>query len=426
MRQAEKPKLAPPPERRIIKRPRLLNQLEATDARTILLIAPAGYGKTTLARQWLAQRDGAWFTASLASADVAALARGLADSLAPFAPNLPRHVDETLRVMQPPARELDSLCEVFLSHLDKTTDLLLVIDDYHAVESSIPAQKLIESLVTRTKTLRVLIASRTRPRWATARKQIYGESFELRRDELALDGPETAEVLGHAPVNSSTAQEIIERANGWPAVLGLVAIAGAPGAPSREAIPQTLYDFLAQESFNGAEPATQDALLAIALMPQVTSSALTAAFGDERTVLVADAARTGLVDLSPSGVGVHPLARDFLFERLREVPDATSRVQASIANAIAQSTWDEALALMQAFHMPDQLEELMTASFRPLLASGRLKPSNGTNGMRRQSVEGRARCSTSSTPKSPFATDCSIKPRHWPLVPRINSQRTTP
>src|SRR3954464_10146986 len=39
-------------ERRIIERPRLMKLLDETDARTILLLAPAGYGKTTLARQW--------------------------------------------------------------------------------------------------------------------------------------------------------------------------------------------------------------------------------------------------------------------------------------------------------------------------------------------------------------------------------------
>ncbi|HEY0415195.1 MAG TPA: hypothetical protein VGC78_02310, partial [Gaiellaceae bacterium] len=39
-------------QRRIIERPRLTKLLDETDARTILLLAPAGYGKTTLARQW--------------------------------------------------------------------------------------------------------------------------------------------------------------------------------------------------------------------------------------------------------------------------------------------------------------------------------------------------------------------------------------
>ena len=42
-----------PRERRIIERPRLVTLLEEAEARVILLVAPAGYGKTTLARQWI-------------------------------------------------------------------------------------------------------------------------------------------------------------------------------------------------------------------------------------------------------------------------------------------------------------------------------------------------------------------------------------
>ena len=39
--------------RRIIERPRLTRLLDDSPARIKMLIAPAGYGKTTLARQWL-------------------------------------------------------------------------------------------------------------------------------------------------------------------------------------------------------------------------------------------------------------------------------------------------------------------------------------------------------------------------------------
>ena len=37
----------------IIKRPRLTKLLDESEARIILLCAPAGYGKTTLAREWV-------------------------------------------------------------------------------------------------------------------------------------------------------------------------------------------------------------------------------------------------------------------------------------------------------------------------------------------------------------------------------------
>src|SRR6266550_959255 len=64
--------------RHIIERPRLTRLLDETSARVIMLVAPAGYGKTTLARPRVANRRFAWFAATSASGDVAALAAGIA------------------------------------------------------------------------------------------------------------------------------------------------------------------------------------------------------------------------------------------------------------------------------------------------------------------------------------------------------------
>ncbi|MDF2751497.1 MAG: hypothetical protein K0T00_2673, partial [Gaiellaceae bacterium] len=50
----ERPVDKPPvSRRRIIERPRLTRLLDESPARIKMLVAPAGYGKTTLARQWL-------------------------------------------------------------------------------------------------------------------------------------------------------------------------------------------------------------------------------------------------------------------------------------------------------------------------------------------------------------------------------------
>ena len=69
-------------ERRIIERPRLIKLLDECEAPIILLLAPAGYGKTTLARQWAKTLNGAiWVSLTPAHRDVARLAEDIASGI---------------------------------------------------------------------------------------------------------------------------------------------------------------------------------------------------------------------------------------------------------------------------------------------------------------------------------------------------------
>ena len=67
-------------EPQLIKRSRLLEKLDDSDARVIALIAPAGFGKTTLARQWISSRKiaGAWYSVGSEGFDIAAVAARIA------------------------------------------------------------------------------------------------------------------------------------------------------------------------------------------------------------------------------------------------------------------------------------------------------------------------------------------------------------
>src|SRR5438132_11635759 len=78
----------------IIERPRLTRLLDETTARVIMLVAPAGYGKTTLARQWLATHAHVWYQGSAASSDVAALALGIADAAGTILPGVGERLRE--------------------------------------------------------------------------------------------------------------------------------------------------------------------------------------------------------------------------------------------------------------------------------------------------------------------------------------------
>ena len=130
----------PPLFRRHARRPRLTRLLDANTAQTILITAPAGYGKTTLAAEWVQGRDDVvWYRATSGSADVAAFSAGLADVIAPLVPGVGDRLKQRLRVADTPERAARPLAEIFSEDLEGwPPDALLIIDDYHLVVDSGP------------------------------------------------------------------------------------------------------------------------------------------------------------------------------------------------------------------------------------------------------------------------------------------------
>src|SRR4051794_33682740 len=99
--------------RYIIQRTRLTRALDVSGARVIVLAAPAGFGKTTLARQWVTTSDrrSAWYQGAAASRDVAALATGLADAVVEILPGANQRLRDRLHVTPSTEREVDALVE---------------------------------------------------------------------------------------------------------------------------------------------------------------------------------------------------------------------------------------------------------------------------------------------------------------------------
>src|SRR6059058_295672 len=85
-------------ERRIIERPRLIKLLDECEAPIILLLAPAGYGKTTLARQWAKSLNGAiWVSLTPAHRDVVTFAEDIAAEIDSLGGDATSFIREYLR-----------------------------------------------------------------------------------------------------------------------------------------------------------------------------------------------------------------------------------------------------------------------------------------------------------------------------------------
>jgi len=357
--------------RRIIERPRLTRLLDASQGRIKMLVAPAGYGKTTLARQWLVDKQAVWYTATPASVDVAALAAGLRESVVSVSPGAGAALVERLPVTSRASHEARLLAGMLSADLATwPRDAWLVIDDYHEVVDAQPSEDFVESLIADAP-LNVLLLTREKPTWASARRILYGELFEMDRATLAMNDDEASTLLGIS--TAAAPNELVNLANGWPAVLALAAVLEEPptgplGAPH-------LYSFFADEIYRRIERRTRRRLTELALYGfEGCQIALQQMQEEESTRVVATGIACGfLTERGEGRLDVHPLVRAFLLLKLREErPRALANiVDRAVRTLLRHRLWDEAFALIAQYCRDDLLPALLTVSLEELLASGR-------------------------------------------------------
>lgn len=352
--------------RRIIERPRLIKLLDETDAHTILLLAPAGYGKTTLARQWLnGFSQVVTITLSAGHRDVAWLSEEFARAIESRKPDAARLIREHVRAHRNPARNAVELGQVIgLAVRDAQLDWLF-IDNHEELSSSPEAESVIREIESATSG-RVLVASRVRPGWVSQRRTLYGDICEITHDVLAMTPEEITGVIGK---HQQAAARLSEQANGWPAVISLAASLKPESVPVA-GMPQALHRYLAEELFARTDSRLREQLFALALLGSAAHRAMAARSPEELAQFVeaADAAGFGLND----GFQLHPLLRDFLLEKLLEEPDVDKRLREAVGVSLNDGEWENALELVARFDLHDLEDPALRIAFKPLSRSGRL------------------------------------------------------
>src|SRR5437588_7015866 len=346
----------------IIKRPRLTRLLDEAGARITLLLAPAGYGKTTLAREWTREQDRVgWYTGGPAMIDVAGLSVGLAEVLAEMGEPARADMVERVRILAARGHDARGLAKA-VSGGAPGGDWLLVVDAYHHGLASAEAEAFIEELVRLTE-LRLLITSRERPSWLAARSVVYGEAAVVEMDVLAFTDDEAREVLG-----GGGGDVIVAEARGWPAVIGLAAMRGGVDVESGLP-PDDLYRFFAEDLFRSASPQLREAMFLLALAGVDGARAL---LGRAHVELVTEAAERGF--LAGEQPAVHPLLRGFLLAKLRELEE--EKIKATVASAVGyladQRRWDDCLFVLEQFPDDDLVLETLKRGLEEILDSGRL------------------------------------------------------
>ena len=339
------------------------------------LIAPPGYGKTTLAEQWVA-RDGrvaAWYTARSASTDVAALALGVARASTAVIPGCDVRLREHLRALPAPGENVETLAEILSEDLDQwPANAWLVLDDYHEIASEARAEGFVAALVA-ISSIQFLIASRVRPVWVSTKEILYGDVLELNQTALAMDSREAADVLVGRSAHSASG--LVALANGWPAVIGLASVSSAEVDADVEQVPESLYRFFADEVFSALGTDVQQGLTTLAVAPMLDRELAIALIGVEEAESVCAAALDVgiLVERGPH-LELHPLAHAFLEERNVQLglEPAEDAVQTCLDAYRARREWDSAFDLISRAGVVSELEDVMRRALDELLAGARL------------------------------------------------------
>jgi LuxR family maltose regulon positive regulatory protein len=211
----------------------------------------------------------------------------------------------------------------------------LIFDDYHVIDRCEETEPIVRAILDRTGPgFSVIIASRAAPRLPLGRLRARGGVARLDGDDLCFDVPEADRLFRdayHQPLEPDVVTSLIDRTEGWPALLSLVRtnIEEGGARDARDLVHQLsatggdLYDYMAEEV---------TATLSVELRAFLTRASLLDSVDVGQATLVDDR--------SPSEIGAfirqgeelgllgrpdasaphrfHPLVRDYLRGRLLE------------------------------------------------------------------------------------------------------------
>ncbi len=224
-------KLYIPPLRTRVVRRRLIERLnEGLDRKLTLICAPAGFGKTTLVSEWVAEspRPIAWLSLDEADNDPVRFLTYLVAALRTVAPDIGTGVLGALQSPQPPSTE--SLLTALLNEitmLPNEIEIVLVLDDYHVIDAKSVDVTVAFLLDNAPPRMHLVIATREDPPLPVARLRVRGQLSELRAADLRFTVSESAEFLNPVmglDLSKGDIAALEDRTEGWIAGLQLAAI----------------------------------------------------------------------------------------------------------------------------------------------------------------------------------------------------------
>jgi ATP/maltotriose-dependent transcriptional regulator MalT/DNA-binding SARP family transcriptional activator len=373
----------------VLPRDRLFRLLDRARERPVVWVtSPPGAGKTTLIASYLERRKlrSLWYQIDEGDADVATFFYYLGIATAEHdkrgKPALPVLTPEYLPGLSTFTRRYFQALYQRLA-----PPFALVFDGYH----DMPGQSTLH-LVMRDAFSEiprggcVIVVSRDEPPASLARLRANRAIETIGWNELRLTREESDAIARKrdGKLGARKLEELYERTQGWAAgLILLLEQAGAdkgPSGPQDLSTPQLVFDYLAGEIFQTADPRIQELLLGTAYLPQMTAGMAGEVSGqaDAGAVLARLYQQNYFVSLKqaqPEPVyQYHPMLREFLLSRAGEALPRERRVEIERASAALLETngqVSEAIALLRETGDWDRIVDIIQRHGQSMLDQGR-------------------------------------------------------
>ena len=282
----------PRPQPNLVERGRLIALLDqGLGSRLTLVSAPPGFGKTTLVSEWVwrTERMVAWVSLDEGDNDLRRFLRYVAAALH----RLDQRVGATaLGLLQSPQGTPETVLTTLLNDLlEADTQAVLVLDDYHTIESAEVHDAVLFMLDHLPDECHIILTSRVDPPLPLARLRGRRQLTEVRSGDLRFAPDEAAAFLNAVMGLNLEAADVAAleaRTEGWVAGLQLAALS----VQNRDDVAgfiqaftgshRHVVDYLADEVLHRQPEPVQRFLLETSILDRLTGSLCDAVAGVEK------------------------------------------------------------------------------------------------------------------------------------------------
>lgn len=281
----------PPVRGELVSRSRLLERLdEALQHKLTLIAAPAGFGKTTLAAAWVADRTqepgvaAGWLSVDEGDDDLVRFLSYLAAALEKMLPAVAAEIQALLHSPHPPppAEAMTILVNGLVEAESAERHFLLIIDDFHLLTAAKIHEALAFLLEHQPPCFHLILITRADPPLPLPRLRARGQLLEIRQSDLRFSHEEAARFLEEGmglPLEEAEIATLTGRTEGWIAGLQMAALAlrGRPEAETASFVAQFtgthryVLDYLLEEVLQRQPEEVQQFLLRTSILGRLTA-----------------------------------------------------------------------------------------------------------------------------------------------------------